>query len=250
VAHRAVRPQRRSDDEDDRERDRPARHGAQTGHGHSVTGCARIGPMTRQGVIGEGMRAYYEQRAAEYDDWWLGRGIFARRERPGWHEETAEVVRVAGALEPARVLDVACGTAFVTRHLRGDVTALDQSETMVAIAAQRLPDARVVQADAVPLPFADGAFERVFTGHFYGHLLEDERRRFVAEARRVAGELVVLDSALREDVEPEEWQERKLNDGSRHRVYKRFFPPEGLAGELGGGRVLHAGRWFVIVASP
>jgi demethylmenaquinone methyltransferase/2-methoxy-6-polyprenyl-1,4-benzoquinol methylase len=206
--------------------------------------------MHEPGVIDDGMRAYYEQRAREYDDWWLGRGIFARRERPGWDDEVAAVVRAVEALAPGRVLDVACGTGFITRHLRGEVTGLDQSETMVRIAAERLPGGRAVRGDAVPLPFADGGFDRVFTGSFYGHLLDGERQRFVAEARRVAGELVVLDAALREDGVPEEWQERKLNDGSRHRVYKRFFTPEGLLEELGGGRVLHAGDWFVMVASP
>jgi ubiquinone/menaquinone biosynthesis C-methylase UbiE len=206
--------------------------------------------MPGQGVIDEAMRAYYEQRAAEYDDWWLGRGIFAKRDRPGWHEEVEAMLDVVGVLEPKRTLDVACGTAFVTRHLPGEVVGLDQSETMVEIAAARLPHGRAVQGDAVPLPFEDRSFDRVFTGHFYGHLLDDERERFLAEARRVADELVVLDSALRDDVEPEEWQERKLNDGSRHRVYKRFFTPDGLLDELGGGRVLHAGRWFVMVAAP
>ena len=219
-------------------------------HAHSLTGLRHNRAMARQGVVGEGMRAYYEQRAAEYDDWWLGRGLFAKRERPGWEDEVAEVVRVLRALEPARVLDVACGTGFLTRHLRGDVVGLDQSETMVAIAAQRLPGGRAVQGDAVPLPFADGAFDRVFTANFYGHLVEPERAPFLAEARRVAPELVVLDAARRADTDAEEWQERKLNDGSRHRVYKRFFTPEGLAAEVGGGRVLHAGHWFVIVASP
>jgi ubiquinone/menaquinone biosynthesis C-methylase UbiE len=206
--------------------------------------------MSGRGVVDEEMRAYYEQRAAEYDDWWLGRGLFAHRERPRWHEEVEAVLEAVRALEPRRTLDVACGTAFVTRHLRGDVVGLDQSQTMVEIAAARLPHGRAVQGDAVPLPFADRSFERVFTGHFYGHLLEGERERFLAEARRVAPELVVLDSALRDDVEAEEWQERKLDDGSRHRVYKRFFTPGGLLEELGGGRVLHAGRWFVMVASP
>jgi len=34
-----------------------------------------------------------------------------------------------------------------------------------------------------------------------------------------------------------------------HRVYKRFFARERLA-EIGGGRVLHAGHWFVMVAAP
>jgi hypothetical protein len=46
--------------------------------------------MAGRGVVDEWMRAYDEQRAAEYDDWWLGRGI-----------------------------------AFVTGSMRGDTSALD-----------------------------------------------------------------------------------------------------------------------------
>jgi ubiquinone/menaquinone biosynthesis C-methylase UbiE len=200
-------------------------------------------------VVDESMRRYYDQRAREYDDWWIGRGLFAGRPRPGWSEEVDELLSVIGALPPARTLDVACGTGMLTRHLPGEVVALDQSDAMVAAAAERMPEVRVVQGDAVPLPFDDGEFERVFTSHFYGHLLPEERGPFLDEARRVARELVVVDSALRDDVEPEEHQERVLNDGSRHTVYKRFFSADGLAAELGGGNVLHAGRWFVAVAA-
>jgi ubiquinone/menaquinone biosynthesis C-methylase UbiE len=200
-------------------------------------------------VVDALMRAYYDRRAAEFDDWWLGMGLFATRERPGWSEEVEELVEVVGGLSAGRVLDVACGTGFLTRHLRGDVVALDQSPRMVELASARLPDARVVQGDAVPLPFGDAEFDRLFTSHFYGHLLPPEREAFLREARRVTREVVVVDSALRPDVKPEEWQERKLNDGSRHRVYKRFFTPAELADELGDGRVLHDGRWFVAVSS-
>ena len=92
-------------------------------------------------------------------------------------------------------------------------------------------------------------FERIFTGHFYGHLDEEERGRFLAEARRVADELVVVDSALRDDVEPAEQQERTLEDGSRWQVFKRYFEPDELTAELGGGETLFAGRWFVAVRS-
>ena len=198
-------------------------------------------------VVDQAMRAYYDARAREYDDWWLGTGLFTERERPGWHDEVAALLDLLGELPPCRVLDVACGTGFLTRRLRGDVVALDQSAGMVAVAGERLAHARVVQGEAVPLPFVDAEFDRVFTGHFYGHLLEDEREAFVAEARRVAGELVVADSALRPGVEPEEWQERTLDDGSAHRVFKRYFTGAGLATELGGGDVLLDGRWFVVV---
>jgi ubiquinone/menaquinone biosynthesis C-methylase UbiE len=200
-------------------------------------------------VVNEEMRSYYDRRAPEYDDWWLGTGMLADRERPGWAEEVAALERVVHGLAPARVLDVACGTGFLTRHLRGEVVGLDQSETMVAIAAERLGQARVVHGDAVPLPFADGEFDRIFTSHFYGHLLPGEREAFLSEARRVARELVVVDAALREGVEAEGWPERLLGDGTSHRVYKRFFRGEDLAAELGGGEVLHEGRWFVAVTS-
>ncbi|MEA2135236.1 MAG: hypothetical protein QOC68_3145 [Solirubrobacteraceae bacterium] len=193
------------------------------------------------------MRDYYEQRAREYDEWYEATGVFAERDRPGWEEDVAALCRVVAALPPARTLDVACGTGFLTRHLRGDVTGVDASDGMIEIARSRMPESRFVVGDGLALPFADGEFERVFTGHFYDHLQPGERERFLAEARRVAPELVVADSALREGVEPEQWQERVLNDGSRHTVYKRYFTGEGLAQELGGGEVLHDGPWFVVV---
>ena len=193
------------------------------------------------------MRDYYEKRARDYDEWYEATGAFASRERPGWEEDVAALCSVVAALPPARTLDVACGTGFLTRHLRGEVTGLDASESMVAIARERMPAGRFVVGDGLSLPFADGEFERVFSGHFYDHLQPGERERFLAEARRMARELVVADSALRDGVAPEQWQERVLSDGSRHTVYKRYFTGDGLARELGGGEVLHEGPWFVVV---
>ena len=195
------------------------------------------------------MREYYEERASEYDDWYLGRGLFAERERPGWENELETLQRALASLPWAHTLDVACGTGFLTRQLPGEIVGLDQSEQMLEIARAQVPAAAFVQADAFALPFADGAFERVFTAHFYGHLDQSERGLFLAEAARVAPELVVCDAALRPDREREEMQERILEDGSRWPVYKRFFGAEELAAELGGGEVIFSGEWFVVVRS-
>jgi len=192
---------------------------------------------------------YYERRAREYDDWYLGRGRFAERDRPGWDEEVDELHRALETLPPVRTLDVACGTGFLTRHLPGEVVGLDQSESMLEEARRQAPNATFATGDALELPFPDGSFGRAFTAHFYGHLDEADRLRFLGEARRGAAELVVVDSALRPHVEPEELQERILDDGSRWEVYKRYFTPAGLADELGGGSTLLAGRWFVAVRS-
>jgi ubiquinone/menaquinone biosynthesis C-methylase UbiE len=193
------------------------------------------------------VQAYYEARAPEYDDWWNGTGLFAERDRPRWHDERDDLVAALRALAPARTLDVACGTGYLTQHLPGAVTGLDGSEAMLELAAARVPTAGFVHGDGLRLPFADDVFERVFTSHFYGHLDEAARERFLTEARRVGRELVVVDSALRDEVEPEEQQLRQLNDGSSWTVYKRYFTAEGLAAELGGGDTLHSGRWFVAV---
>ncbi len=187
---------------------------------------------------------YYDQRAAEYDEWYTGEGVFAERDRPGWSEEVAGLVALVAQLPARRTLDVACGTGFLTRHLTGYSVGIDQSPGMVAIAQSRLPHGLALVADALALPFADGAFARVFTGHFYGHLPESERARFLDEVRRVADELIVVDTARRADLPAERWDARVLNDGSTHRVFKRYLSGPQLAGEI-GGEVLLDGQWFV-----
>jgi ubiquinone/menaquinone biosynthesis C-methylase UbiE len=193
------------------------------------------------------VRIYYDRRASEYDDWWLGQGLYADRDRPGWEEELDALAGVIAALPPARTLDVACGTGFLTRNLPGDVVGLDQSERMLAVAREQVPGAQFVNGDALALPFEDDAFERVFTSYFYCHLEEGDRVRFLVEAQRVAHELVVVASVPGAGDLLERWEERVLKDGSRWAVYKRVFTGEQLAAELGGAEILHEGRWFVVV---
>ena len=114
----------------------------------------------------------------------------------------------------------------------------------------RRPMRRSSLGDALALPFAD---EQLRT-RVHELLLLPPRgsraARFLAEARRVAPSWSCVGSrrgAARE--RDERWEERVLNDGSRWQVYKRVFDPAALADELGGGEVLHAGRWFVVVRS-
>jgi ubiquinone/menaquinone biosynthesis C-methylase UbiE len=193
------------------------------------------------------MKAYYHARAREYDDWWLQQGLYEPRTNPDWQAERDQAFAAIADLPPKRTLDVACGTGFVTRLLGAYVVGFDQSDEMLAVAAEQAPEATYVQGDALDLPFADGEFERLFTSHFYGHLEEGDRERFLDEARRVATELVVLDAGLHDGEPRFEWQERLLKDGSRWEVYKRFFTGRQLLDELGGGDVLFEGRWFVLV---
>ena len=187
----------------------------------------------------ERQKRYYDLRAEEYDAtaWDVLDNIEG--------EEVAGLVGALSQLRPARTVDVACGTGFLSQHLPGDLTLLDASEGMLAQAASRVPGAKAVQADAVPLPFEDGSFERVFSSHFYDHLEPPERALFLSEATRVADELVLVQELGEEHREGS--MRRDLQDGSRHEIYKVLFTPETLLDELGGGDVLFRGALFVAV---
>ncbi len=76
-------------------------------------------------------------------------------------------------IDPKRILDIGCGTGYVTRLLcqrykKADVTALDLSEGMVQATctshARRMPwhgRRHHVAGDGCALPFADGSFDLV-----------------------------------------------------------------------------------------
>ncbi len=193
-------------------------------------------------------RRYYDLLAPEYDDWALVQGRYARLEPPGWRAELHRVLALLSRLAPGRILDAGCGTGIFTSALRGDVLGVDQSSAMLEIARKRCPGARFVLGDALELPFEDGSFDLVFSSHFYGHLRPKERARFLRQAGRVADSLVVVENALRPRLRRETVQRRALSDGSRHRIYKRFFTASDLAAELEAG-VLFEGEWFVAAAN-
>ncbi len=187
------------------------------------------------------MREYYARRAAEYDatSW----QAFDEAER-----ETVE--RFVASLPPARVLDIGCGTGFLTQFLRGSVVGVDQSADVLGLARAHVPGAELVCAEVPPLPFADGAFDLAFSSNVYSHIdTAAARAEFVAEALRVACALVVLEQSWRPGREREAWELRRLLDGSEHRVFKRYLTADELARELDGVGVLHSAE-FVAVRTP
>jgi ubiquinone/menaquinone biosynthesis C-methylase UbiE len=95
--------------------------------------------------------AYYDQRAREYDEWYTSQGKFAGRDRPGWEAGVEQVIDLVRRLPPASTLDVACGTGFLTTHLRGSVVGIDHSPSMAAIAKSRLSEGVALVGDGLRL---------------------------------------------------------------------------------------------------
>ncbi|MGZ4389331.1 MAG: class I SAM-dependent methyltransferase [Gaiellaceae bacterium] len=187
------------------------------------------------------MKEYYARRAAEYDATSWDAFDPAQREA---------VECFVASLVAGRVLDIGCGTGYLTRSLRGAVTAVDQSAEMLELARARVPAADFVQVDVPPLPFPDGAFDLAFSSNVYSHLdTPAARSAFVTEALRVARELIVHEQAWQPELERESWELRPLLDGSEHRVFKRYLTGEELTHEL-AGELVFVSPEFVAVRTP
>jgi SAM-dependent methyltransferase len=181
------------------------------------------------------VKRYYEQRAPEYD---ATSYELIRRDLQGARNLYA-LETLIGTVTGGRVVDIGCGTGWLTRFIRGEVVAVDQSQAMLDLAAERVPRGVFVRALAPPLPFADDSFDTAVTSHVYGHIeSEADRAEFIAEALRVASELIIVEQARLPGLPESGWEERPLRDGSRHCIFKRYFTAPDLAGEVGGDVLL------------
>ncbi len=192
-------------------------------------------------------RRYYDRRAAEYDEWWGGFGLFAELDRPGWHDEVGELERVLSALprrpDPRRgVRDGIPDAASARRRDRArperrDARRRPKPLSRGSLRAGKGPYPSVRGPELRPrlhrsfLPSAPGDGPRAVPDR-------GQAGRFGSRSRRLR---------LPPWVAAEEDQERVLNEGSRYTVYKCSLTPAGLAAELGGGKTLMDGEWFVVV---
>jgi SAM-dependent methyltransferase len=104
----------------------------------------------------------------------------------------ADLARRLPADPGGPVLEIACGTGLMTRHLRErldprrKLVATDLSEAMLGYARGKLADQHGIewrQADATKLPVADGEFSAIVCS--FGVMYPPDRAAFFAEMRRV-----------------------------------------------------------------
>ncbi|MFB4284070.1 class I SAM-dependent methyltransferase [Nonomuraea sp. MTCD27] len=107
----------------------------------------------------------------------------------------AAFLRVATAARPRagdRVLDVGCGTGYLSRILApvvtssGHVTGLDPAPEMVDYATRRAPDnCTYVRGEGQHLPFPDGSFDLVVSSLAVHHMPVDARPEALRQMLRV-----------------------------------------------------------------
>jgi SAM-dependent methyltransferase len=157
------------------------------------------------------------------------------------------VERFVARLPQGRVLDIGCGTGYLTRLLRGTVVAVDGSTEMLELARTRMRGAELIRADVPPLPFADGVFDLAFSSNVYSHIeAAATRAEFIGEALRVARAVVILEQAWRPGRPQESYELRRLLDGSEYQVFKRYLTPDEFARELHGAVVFASGEFVAV----
>jgi SAM-dependent methyltransferase len=144
----------------------------------------------------------------EFEDWLVDRvarrpsGTRAREVYGADDVHDFARVAILGSLglgEGDALLDVGCGGGLLLRDALAtgaEVTGLDHSEDMVALAGERAPGARVIRGDAQRLPFADGEFTAVAMSVVFFFI--PDQPRTLREAKRVlrpGGRLAVYTTA-------------------------------------------------------
>jgi SAM-dependent methyltransferase len=143
--------------------------------------------------------------AVQGELWGARASEWAEVQEPHWRPIYREALVHAGVGKGKRLLDVGCGAGgalLVARELGAEPSGFDASERLLAVARQRLPEARFEVGEMEELPFPDQAFD-VVTG-FNSFQFAGDVVRALAEARRVCrkdGRVLMLVWGRREDCE-------------------------------------------------
>lgn len=186
------------------------------------------------------MLRYYDQRAAEYEEAYvLGTGTASIPDPEIFRREVSVLARLVERFARGRLVDLACGTGYWLPYYVArcsSITLIDQAPRMLAqsrkkIAALGAPGRiTIVQGDVLEPPFRSRAFDSALVGFLLSHLTEgDELVLFdrLSQMLDTEGRFLILDSAwslerARFNAKVER-QERRLNDGTRFDVYKRYL---------------------------
>jgi ubiquinone/menaquinone biosynthesis C-methylase UbiE len=136
---------------------------------------------------------------------------YERVHAPRFAEPARELVSAAGIGPGDLVLDVGTGTGVAAEAAAGagaDVVGIDPSVPMLAVGARARPSVRMVAAEAIDLPFRDGAFDAALASFVIGHFTEYRTALFdVVRVLRPGGRLGVSAWADAADDLQRTWQE-------------------------------------------
>jgi demethylmenaquinone methyltransferase/2-methoxy-6-polyprenyl-1,4-benzoquinol methylase len=215
------------------------------------------------------MVAYYEARAAEYDDWYLRRGRYERGpiHDAAWNAELDGAgTWLDGLPVQGEIVELAAGTGWWSPLLasKGELWLYDAAPAPLERARERLVAhrlrAHIHLRDAWAEP--DRQVDALFAGFWLSHVPRDRTQAFLELARRwlkPGGVLAFIDSladpqsGAADHLEPAgDVSVRRLDDGREFTVIKVYRDSGELDSALREAgftdvRVTTTGRFFVLV---
>jgi len=214
------------------------------------------------------MMSYYAERAAEYDDIYVGKGP-ASLDSALYGKDVSRVAELAGSFGTGHLIDIACGTGFWLPHYAQNCdrfTFVDQSERMLEQCRQRVQSlglaskATFIRGDFLELRLDAAQYDCAFVGFFLSHLTEKEEGTFFTKLQHIlkpGRRLMLVDSAWNEGRQKVRAkagvQERLLTDGRAFRIFKRYFEESDIRRTLKRQgfvvRSSYSGRAFIAVVA-
>ena len=212
--------------------------------------------------------AYYEARAAEYDDWYLRRGRYSRGpiHDAAWNAELDAAGQWLDGLPiSGQIVELAAGTGWWSPLLaeKGELSLYDATAGPLERARERLLAHRLRAhlhvRDAWAEP--DREVDALFAGFWLSHVPRGQLDEFLALARRwlrPGGTFTFIDSlrdpqsGAADNPEPADGEAvRRLANGQEFRIVKVFYEPAELrAALLRAGfvtaEVTTTGRFFLL----
>ncbi|MFL5726556.1 MAG: class I SAM-dependent methyltransferase [Chloroflexota bacterium] len=218
--------------------------------------------------VGDTLVAYYEARAAEYDDWYLRRGRYERGaiHDAAWNAELDGAGTWLDALPiHGEIVELAAGTGWWSPLLasKGELSIYDAAEAPLERARERLLAhrlrAHIHVRDAWTEP--DRQVDALFCGFWLSHVERDRTAEFVGLARRwlkPGGIFAFIDSlpdpqSGASDHPPNVGDSslRRLDDGREFRIIKVYREPAELreslvAAGFAKAELTTTGRFFLL----
>ena len=193
--------------------------------------------VTDDNIILE-MMSYYDERAEEYDEIYLGKS-HTTIDADVYRKDVAKISEMVSRFGKGHLIDIACGAGFwLPNYARNcnQITFLDQSARMLSKCKNRVEElgladiSSFIQGDFLDIKLEASKYDCALVGFLLSHLtLEQEKTFFkkLEENLKANPQLMFIESAWNKRrqryQEKEGVQERVLNNDRIFRVYKRYF---------------------------
>ena len=186
---------------------------------------------------------YYEERAPEYDELYLGKGP-ALSAPDAYIGDVRKISALCKQFGRGHLIDIGCGTGYWLQYYSNnckEITLVDQSRNMLVECQKKTrkitPEIGInfIKGNFFHLRFLSRIFDSALIGFLISHLPSDEERIFFTKIKgilRPKASILWIDGAwspLREKFRKKEgFQERRLNDGRSFSIFKRYFDEEDI----------------------